>query len=448
VRPNPTETTTLRIDAAGLADAERSLGGPVSLWIRRPADRPLARPAHPGDAGQTRVLRVARTDDPGALPADTVLDRTDAVLIPGLVNAHCHLDLTPLGPRPHDPGPGPGCRFTEWVRAIIRDRPADAPAIRAAVAQGVAKSLAGGVVAVGDILGAAGGRPTTAGLAALAESPLTGVGFVEFFGIGARTGPALGSVAELAHDLAAWPAGARIRPGLHPHAPNTVSRPLYDDAAAIAARDGLPISTHLAETREERSFVADASGPQRDLLESMGIWDDAELEHIGAGAHPVEHLAPALARAPFLVAHLNDCPDEAIETLVRTNTVVAYCPRASAYFGAPDRFGPHRFRDLLAAGVNVCLGTDSIVNLDTPDRISPLDDARLLAATTDAPARTLLAMATTHGARALGIDPSGFIFRDDAPIAGVVAVPVGGDPGADPAARVLASRSAPELLLC
>ncbi len=335
---------------------------------------------------------------------------------------------------------------------IIRERPADPGAIRAAMQDGIEKSLAGGVVAVGDILGAAGGRPTLAGLAALAASPLSGVGFVEFFGIGARTAAAIESLEALVHELAAWPPSARIRPGLHPHAPNTVSRVLYDHAAAIASRDGLPISTHLAETAEERAFVEEAAGPQRDLLESMGIWDDAESAHIGRGAHPIEHLAPVLERVPFLVAHANDCPDRGIETFARTRTSVAYCPRASAYFGAPDRFGPHRFADMLAAGVNVCLGTDSIVNLDTPDRISPLDDARLLAHTTDTLAHTLLAMMTTHGARALGLDPDSFTIREGGAVRGLVAVPAGpgstGSGGGDPAARVLASREAPELLFC
>ena len=377
---------------------------------------------------------------------DAVVDRTDCVLIPGLVNAHSHLDLTTVGPRAHDPDRG----FVEWVRMIIEERPTDPEAIRASIAEGTALSLAGGVVAVGDIIGAAGGVPHTAGLGALAESPLEGIGFIEYFGIAVRKVLGISVLHDLAHEIAAWPTSARIRPGLHPHAPNTVSLPLYEETVRVAHRDGFPVSTHLAETPEERRFIAEADGPQRDLLERLGIWDESELDYIGNGRHPVEHLRHVLSKRPILCAHVNDADDRAIETLAEGGASVAYCPRASAYFGAPARFGPHRFEEMLDAGVNVCLGTDSIVNLDTLDRISPLDDARLLARTTDAGARTLLSMMTTRGASALGLDPDWYRFRDAGPIAGIVAVPVGhGLPGGvAPAAAVLGSAGTPELLMC
>ncbi len=452
--PRDRENSVLiRVDGAGLADVNGSVPGPISLWIQRPTDEPLALPSHPHDAGRSRLVHIAPPNAPDAPDADHVLDRSDAVLLPGLVNAHSHLDLTAVGPLPHDPGDG----FVNWVRTVIRARPIEGERIRDAVASGVGKSLAGGVVAVGDILGAAGGRPCTAGLAALARSPLEGVGFVEFFGIGARAAEGAQALHAIVRELAAWPPGARIRPGLHPHAPNTVSLPVYEEAAALAERDGLPISTHLAETPEERAFVGAGTGPQRDLLESMGIWDDAELAHIGRGLHPVAHLAPVLARTPFVVAHVNDADDDAIATLARTRASVAYCPRASAYFGAPSRTGPHRFRDMLDGGVNICLGTDSIINLDTPDRITPLDDARLLARTTGTDPRMLIAMMTTRGALALGLDAGRYRFTREPgsesppgghPIAGLVAVPVGRAGRDDPAAAVLAERTPPELLFC
>lgn len=439
----PKETTTLRIDAAGLADARRSIRGPVSVWVEKTGAGAACGPG--GHTISARIVHIGPLDGPGAPRSDDVIDRTGAVLIPGLVNAHTHLDLTAIGPRPHDPSDG----FVPWVNMVRTHRPVEADAIHGAVRLGAERSLAGGVVAVGDILGAAHGQPTTAGLAALAESHLRGVGFVEFFGIGTRREQALARLTTLARELAAWPAGARIRPGLQPHAPNTVSLPVYRAASAFAARDGFPISTHLAETPEEREFIANASGPQRDLLDSLGFWDDTELEWIGSGAHPVAHLADVLAQTPMLAAHLNDATDDAIDTLARTGTSVVYCPRASAYFGAPDRLGAHRFQEMLDSGVNVCLGTDSIINLGTADRISPLDDARLLARTTGTSARTLLAMMTTHGAAALGLDPDGYLLENGHEIAGIVAVPVGsaapGDRG-DPAAAVLANQTPPELL--
>jgi aminodeoxyfutalosine deaminase len=205
-----------------------------------------------------------------------------------------------------------------------------------------------------------------------------------------------------------------MRLGLQPHATNTVALPHYTWVLQLAAHLGAPVCTHLAETPEERQFIATGAGPQRMLLERLGLWDDCILEHLGRGQHPVEHLEPILestgaAILPLLVAHVNDASDEAIEILARTRTTVAYCPRASEYFGAAQHFGPHRYREMLQAGINVCLGTDSIINL--PDQeiqragMSVLDDMRLLYRRDGTDPLLLLQLATVNGARALGLHP-------------------------------------------
>ena len=447
--PRESPHQTIRLLASGIADAETDRPGPVAMWVRTPADSGAGsdwsaiRSACPF-RGPLRILGIGDPENPDAPPADSTIDLTGSALIPGLVNAHTHLDLTAIGTRPHDPDTG----FVGWVEMVRRERPAEPADITAAVRLGIEKSLAGGVVAVGDILGAPLGSPCTTGLDALLDSPLSGVGFVEFFGIGSRTDAAIQRVESLAAELAGMPTG-RIRPGFQPHAPNTVSISLYRRAVELAADLGLPVCTHLAETPEERRFIADADGPQRELLERLGIWHDDELAHIGRGRHPVGHLADVLERSPMLLAHVNDAGPDEIAALVRTGASVAYCPRASAYFGAPDRLGPHRYREMLAAGVNVCLGTDSMINLDTPDRISPLDDARLLFRRDGADARVLLDMLTRGGARALGLDPDAFVLRPGAAPAGIVAVPITDQqarPTGSVAGAVLGSRSAPRLL--
>ncbi len=422
---------TVSVLASGAADAEHA----------RPGELAAVFEITPGGsaAGGVRFIRFTTPDDaPGR-----VIDRRGCILTPGFVNAHTHLDLTDIGPRPHDPARG----FVPWVEMVRAERPAAPGAIEKAVRRGIALSLAGGVVAVGDILGAPGGQPTTAALRTLADSPLRGVGFVEFFGIGARADAAIGMLGTLADGLAGFnrDAGGRFRAGLQPHAPNTVSLEVYRVCARLAAARGLPVATHLAETPEERRFIAEAAGPQRALLDRLGIWNDRELAWVGRGRTPVEHLAGVLGGHPFLLAHVNDADDAAIDTLARTGASVAYCPRASAYFGAPGGLGPHRYREMLARGVNVCLGTDSIVNLDTPGRISVLDEARLLARRDGTPARELIAMMTVRGASALGLDPALFRFLPGGPVAGVVATP---GPGRDdPAAALMAGESPPELVL-
>jgi len=355
------------------------------------------------------------------------LTLNNRLLIPALVNAHTHLDLTHIGPIAHDPGDG----FVKWVDHIRANRKSDDAEIRKSVALGIRASLNGGTIAVGDIAGAPGGRLTDTPAHELAESPLFGVSYIEFFGIGTTVAAAIKKIEQYLSTF--YPqsltdlADSGVKIGLQPHAPNTVDLAVYQWAAAAVRSRAMPLSTHLAETPEEREFIAEGTGPQRAFLERFGIWDDAILDHIAKDKHPVEHLAVVLEDSSFLVAHVNDATDHAIETLATTKTSVAYCPRASTYFGAAKHFGLHRYQDMLAAGVNVCLGTDSIVNLDTPDRISILDEMRLLARRDGTDAMTLLQMATTNGAAALGLDALRFTLRPDDQPLGLLAVPI--EPG-------------------
>lgn len=429
------------MDALAVEDAAGVSVSPGSLLLEASGDR----------------LRVLAVGTPGsvaaheAAPAARLIARPDAVLVPGLVNAHTHLDLTHIGPRPHDPEDG----FMSWARIIRTERRSDEEGIAASVRLGVELACAGGTVAVGDIAGAAAGRPTLAAWRALRSSGMPGVSFLEFFALGTREAVSLvcleSVLSEAAAEAGAVPAtGPRL--GLQPHAPYSVGPAGYRAAVEAAARLGLPLCTHLAETLEEREFIGEARGTQRAFLEELGIWEDALLACFGRGRHPVEHLREFLEAAPMLVAHVNDAPDEAIETLAAAGASVAYCPRASAYFGVDRHFGPHRYRDMMAAGVNVAMGTDSIVNLPPsaadPARggISVLDEMRLLHARDGTDPRQLLAMATVNGAAALGLDSTWFrLGVGDEPL-GLVAVPLDRDQTARPLAGALRTEAPPELL--
>ncbi len=359
--------------------------------------------------------------------------------MPGLVNAHTHLDLTHLGPRPHDPGEG----FVAWIEMIRRGRHEDEAAIAASVGRGVLLSLSAGTVAVGDIGGAVRGRPSLAAWRALRAAGVRGVSFLEYFG--------MGSTAERSRDAVAAALAAAEREerepgavlGLQPHAPNTVSSWLYRETIGLAGMGAgsvpRPVATHLAETPEEREFVAKGSGPQRALLERLGIWEDAILDDVGHGLHPVQHLSPELRARPMLVAHVNDADDAAIRTLAGARASVVYCPHASAYFAAERYFGGHRYREMLDAGVNVALGTDSIVNLPPGSERAPsagravseaggmsvLREMALLAVRDGTDGRLLLRMATVNGARALGLEERVFEVREGGPLAGLIGVEVG-----------------------
>ncbi|MBX3360491.1 MAG: amidohydrolase family protein [Phycisphaeraceae bacterium] len=247
------------------------------------------------DQTRGRVLSITPASDlpPELCRSDIpTIERTDAVLLPGLVNAHTHLDLTDIGPRPHDPANG----FMPWIDMVRRERPNDDAAIAAAVRRGISLSLAGGTAAVGDIAGAPRATPSTIPFQTLAESSIASVSYIEFFAIGnglqrgmeAMTNtalPALGRSVAARYERGEAAVSARF--GLQPHAPNTVALAGYQHALEMAGPPrNFPVCTHLAESPEEREFIARARGPQRDLLESLGLWNDAVAAEIGRGLSP------------------------------------------------------------------------------------------------------------------------------------------------------------------
>lgn len=439
-----TKSTLARIDALGVLDAGLVALSPGSLLVEF-----LPQDTSDVLGLRSRLLAVGSPREIDAHEASSSpglqrIRRPTSILIPAMVNAHAHLDLTHIGPQPHDPERG----FVPWIDLIRAGRRREAEGITQSVTQGIALSLKGGVVAIGDIAGCPGGPPSIVPWRVILKSPLLGISFLEFFGLGQSAERSLAALRE-ALDAAGEEGGPR-QLGLSPHAPNTVSRWLYERALALAhTRDPvLPIATHLAETIEERRFVAEGLGPQRELLERLGIWNDSMLDEIGRGLHPVEHLrgfleqsartdSPPHSPAPLILAHVNDASDEAIELLAGVGASVAYCPRASSYFANDRHFGPHRYQDMLRAGINVCLGTDSVVNLPRRDidrsGISVFDEMKLLWARDGTDPRVLLAMATIHGARALGLPTSAFTFTAASMLAGLVSVDgCGHAPGPEP----------------
>jgi cytosine/adenosine deaminase-related metal-dependent hydrolase len=438
----------LRFDAAGAADGRGLSIGPASVLVRIQS----AEPSPHLEAGFALVLAIGtpgEVDAHEAAPAARRIALPNRLLIPALVNAHAHLDLTHIGPRPLDIGGG----FSAFVDLVRRERATDEwGALHRSVQSGILMSMAGGIVAVGDIGGAPMGIPTITPYETLAPSHLGGVSYLEFFAIGNGEDRGRARLSETLRTQALDPEETTpVLPtalGIQPHAPTTVSLATYQWLLDQPECNDRRLCTHLAETREEHEFIAHARGPHRAFLESLGLWDDRMLEEIGRARTPVAHMAEVLARAPFLCAHVNDASDRDIELLTKTPTSVAYCPRASDYFRAHSHFGPHRYRDMLASGINVCLGTDSIINLPPgTDRLSTLDEVRFLYRRDKTDPITLLSMATVNGARALGLAEEEFTFKVGSPLAGMVAVPFQATAGLTAWEAVLLSDSAPELIL-
>jgi len=341
---------------------------------------------------------------------------------------------------------------------ILRERAMEHEVIRASVRSGIERSLAGGVVAVGDIAGVWSPVPTET----MRESEMTGVSFIECFGAGSRQEESFLRISSILESIEHDDRGVRV--GVSPHAPYTVGMRLYERLLQYIRLKDVPLATHLAESEPEREFIADGGGLFRELLESMGLWDDSILAEVGAGKTPIEHffdgqghrLENPSDKAQILRVHCNDVSDIDLERLASAQVSIAYCPRSSEYFGAGNRFGPHRYAEMVKRGVNVALGTDSIVNLpfgadgEAPV-ISTLDEIRFLYRRDGdsggrVPPRSLLAMATINAARALGLDQNRFTMAPGA-IEGVVAIEIEEQVDAGDLAKALAfSTSAPALL--
>ena len=370
-----------------------------------------------------------------------VVDLPQTLILPPLVNAHAHLDLTTLGPRPYKGD------FAGWLRGVIQDAPVEDRQVAQAVNQGLAMSAKTGTGYLGDITGSPVAIATRRG-----NDGLPGVSYLECFGVGARQDDAAAHLKDQLGRLATYtptaesgsvsdtqPVHSTVQLGVQPHAPYSAGLSLYTAAADLAGQHGYRLSTHLAETPEELRFVRDADGPLADLLRSLGKWDPTIAP---TGLHPVEWLEPVLQRGTWLLAHCNYVDSSHIETLARCGASVAYCPIASDYFGhhQPQHGVYHRYRDMLEAGVNVCLGTDSIV-CHHVNNLAPMSigsQMRYLYRRDGTDPVALLTMATINGMKALGL-PTLHASLQPGATARLVGVQIDPDDPTDPLTQALES---------
>jgi len=332
---------------------------------------------------QGRVLAVGRAED---LPASDarVVDYPDSVVLPGLVNAHTHLELTAIGqlPRP--------ASFVDWVLALRRRAMAvlsDSARVAESTRRGVRESLAAGVTTIGDItLNPAVTREV------LRASPLRGVSFGEVLGMAGRAGQ---MKERLAAAVSRTFEREDLRAGIEPHAPYSLDLAGYRRCLEEARRRGLLLATHLAETADEGEFLAHQAGEFRRLWEALGGWTDGVSRAKGGPIRAMEGIG--LLDYPAVLAHVNYVDDEELAILARGRASVVYCPRTHEYFG----HRPHRFAEMLARGINVAVGTDS--GASSPD-LNLMDDLRLMhRLRPEVAVDTLFEMATVRGARALGM---------------------------------------------
>jgi len=346
-------------------------------WVLPIEDGPIDNAWVRLSGGTIRELGRAR-------PSDAHTDLGDVAILPGLINAHTHLELSWMrGLVP------PARAMLVWIAALMTLRreqsPPEAEQARVA-AEALAEARAGGTVAFGEI------SNTLATARVLGESGAAGVLFHELLGFAphdyaarARDG------ANAVQDAAA----GRIAPGLAPHAPYSTAPELFQAIAREAAARRLPSSVHLGESPDEVEFLLTGKGTFANMLKSLAVWRD---DWRAPGCDPVEYLDRLGVLTPgLIVVHATQLKTPALARLAERGCGIVSCPRSNRWVGVGDP----PLDDFFASGATVAFGTDSLASAASLDMFDELAAARAIARVPDA---RLLESATRGGAVALGLD--------------------------------------------
>jgi aminodeoxyfutalosine deaminase len=376
----------------------------------------------------SEIVAVGPASELVPQPGEPVTNLGASSLLPGLINAHCHLDFTrfkgAISSR-HS--------FTEWIKNI----------------NGLRRSFSSedyiGSIADGFDLLAEGGTTTVANIESFPEllprlpvPPLRTWWFLELIDVRSRINEdetLLGALSFF-ESHPEWLGGF----GLSPHAPYTASIDLYRLARSCGERYGMLATTHIAESVEEHEMFSHGRGPLHDFLATLGR-DNSDCGQGSALSHLVEH---GVIGPSWIIAHLNYLQDYDYDLVAQSAASVVHCPKCHTYFG----HAPFPMKALRKYGVNVCLGTDSLASNNTLDMRAEMREAQALHGLGD---REVLEMVLLNGAKALG--QSGKIGQlTPGSLADLVAFPHTMPKSAaaevmDPYRYVVQSRNEPNLLL-
>ena len=317
----------------------------------------------------------------------------DVAVMPGLVNAHTHLELSYLRDQVR-----PASSFTAWAREIIAERrkgphPLKDPRVIDAIDGAIDELVRCGTAVVGEIT-----NTLFVTFDKLAQSPLAGVVFWELIGFNLGEDADFDAmVGQALEDLGELPRKDNVRASLAAHAPYSVA-PLFFRAIkkAVDRMPFVPSSVHLAENVEEVELLKTGSGPWKTLMTDIGSWNPAWTP---PGVGPVEYLDNmGFIDGRLLVVHGVQMTPADLAILKARGATLVTCPRSNAHTGA----GVPPIVDFYESGVRIAIGTDSLAS--SPDLNVFGEVATLHALAPSVPPALLLESATIQGARALGFD--------------------------------------------
>jgi len=314
-----------------------------------------------------------------------IRDLGNVAILPGLINAHTHLELSWLRGRVP-----PASKFTDWVKTLfaIRGRPDGSMSDEqmAAIDEAIIEAQSTGTAAVGDI------SNSMRSVDPMRRRNLDGVVFHELLGFKERDGALVDATRDMRRLATA--SGARV--SLAPHAPYSTSLELFAAIRSAVNENACPImSVHLGESPEEVEFLEKGTGPWRSMLEIIGLWrDDWRVP----ACDPVSYLdRHGVIDERTLVVHGVQFDDRALSRLADIGATLVTCPRSNQWVGV----GYPPVGRFYTSGVKVAIGTDSLASVDDLNLFSELKTMRWLAP--KVPASKILESATLIGARALGL---------------------------------------------
>jgi cytosine/adenosine deaminase-related metal-dependent hydrolase len=333
--------------------------------------------------------RIAYVGPRAGAPRGSDTDLGDALLMPGLVNVHTHLELTVMRGFLEDLG------FAQWIMRLNRVKRAvlDREQMLDGARLGVEEGIGAGITTYADTC------DTGVAFDAMLEAGVRGIMYQEVFG----PDPAVSaqSLAELRAKVQALRARETqlVRVGVSPHAPYTVSDELYAAVARFAAEEQLPVAVHIAESDVERALVERGEGVFADGLRKRSI----AIAPRARSSVELLHRTRVLERRPLMI-HCVRVDERDIAMIAASGAPVAHCPASNAKLG----HGVAPLHEMLQAGITVGLGSDSVASNNSMDmlaesRAAVLSQRARLARHDVLSAREALHLATLGGAQALGL---------------------------------------------
>jgi cytosine/adenosine deaminase-related metal-dependent hydrolase len=323
-----------------------------------------------------KIADVGRFDDIRRHHRTDLLDLGESVLLPGLINAHCHLDYTVLRGKisPHQ-------SFADWIRAINAEKAKlSAQDYIDSINAGFAEAQRFGTTTIANLT-------AFPNLIAAIKEPVRTWWFGELIDV--RNPEQADEIVEEAVEHLS----SASRWGLAPHAPFTASTRLYDRCEEIAQRHNALLTTHLAESSDELLMFRDGSGPTFDFLKSIG----RPMDDCGRETPVSLFFRTRTIDDRWIIAHLNELDAGDFDLLrAAPKFHIAHCPRSHGFF----QHAPFALQGLRALGLNTCLGTDSLASNSDLSLFAEMRE--LLRRNPSVSPKETLDMVTRNGAAALG----------------------------------------------